>query len=359
MLNFRKPTSMAAAATLALCVWPPAHATQLKVVSTFSIISDFARNVGGERIALTTLVPPNGDTHSYEPKPADAVAVGEADVILANGLHLEGFLDRLVEASGGKAPVIALTQGVELLRSAGDGHDDHGGPDHDPAGHDPHHDHKHGHGHGHHHDHDKHATPEAASHEHEHEHEHEEEHAHPHHHGEYDPHAWQSAPNAQVYVNNIATAFCAADATGCPSYQANAKSYIEKLRALDTELKATAAQIPAARRTIITSHDAFGYLGREYGLQFLAPQGVSTGSEASATGVASLIRQIKDQNVSALFLENVSNPRLIRQIANETGMRIGGKLYSDALSTEGGPAATYIDMMQHNVTTIRNAILKQ
>jgi zinc/manganese transport system substrate-binding protein len=158
-------------------------------------------------------------------------------------------------------------------------------------------------------------------------------------------------------VNNIAKAFCAADATGCPDYQANAKAYDEKLQALDAELKASVAQIPAARRTIITSHDAFGYLGREYGFLFLAPQGISTESEASAADVAALIQQIKNQKAAALFLENVSNPRLIQQIANETGMKIGGELYSDALSTADGPAATYIDMMRHNVNTIRDAAL--
>ena len=321
MSKSRKLAAMAGIATAALLAGPQAHAQELQVVSTFSIISDFARNVGGERIKLTTLVPPNGDTHSYEPKPTDAVAMGQADVVLANGLHLEGFLDRLVQASGAKAPVIALTQGVELLRNT---EEDHEHADHDHDGHD---------------------------------HDHADEHAHHHHHGEYDPHAWQSVANARVYVNNIAQAFCAADAGGCPSYQANAKSYDEKLQALDAELKAMVTQIPASQRTIITSHDAFGYLGHEYGLQFLAPQGVSTGSDASAAGVASLIQQIKDQQASAIFIENISNPRLVQQIAQETGMKIGGELYSDALSTADGPASTYIDMMRHNVSTIRDAAL--
>lgn len=324
--------AIASVATLALLAWSPANARELQVVSTFSIISDFAKNVGGERIALTTLVGPNGDTHSYEPTPADAVAVGRADVVLTNGLRFEGFVERLVQASNSTAPVIALTQGVELLRNAGDEHHSHEGHGHDD------HDHRHAQEHAGLHDHD-----------------HAKEHAH--HHGEYDPHAWQSVRNAQVYVHNIAKAFCAADEAGCPSYQANAKSYDEKLQALEIELKAAVAQIPASQRTVITSHDAFGYLGRAYGLQFLAPQGVSTGSEASAAGVALLIQQIKTQKASAIFLENISNPRLIQQIAGETGMRIGGKLYSDALSPTDGPASTYIDMMQHNVSTIRDAVL--
>uniref|UniRef100_UPI003340E03B metal ABC transporter substrate-binding protein n=1 Tax=Castellaniella defragrans TaxID=75697 RepID=UPI003340E03B len=331
---------MAGIAAAILLAWSQAHAHELQVVSTFSIISDFARNVGGDRIALTTLVPPNGDTHSYEPKPTDAVAVGQADVVLANGLHLEGFLDRLVQASGAKAPVVALTQGVELLRNADEDHDHEDHDDDDHQSHDDHDEHDH-------------AKEQAGAHD----HDHAKEHARHHHHGKYDPHAWQSVANARVYVNNIAKAFCAADATGCPGYQANAKSYDEKLQALDNELKAMVAQIPAAQRTIITSHDAFGYLGREYGLQFLSPQGVSTESEASAANVASLIQQIKDQKASAIFIENISNPRLIQQIANETGMKIGGELYSDALSTADGPASTYIDMMRHNVSIIRDAAL--
>ncbi|NYT68884.1 metal ABC transporter solute-binding protein, Zn/Mn family [Pusillimonas noertemannii] len=333
MFKSGKLIFMSGIAALALLAWPQANAHELHVVSTFSIVSDFARNVGGERIALTTLVGPNGDAHSYEPKPADAVAVGQADVVLANGLHFEGFLDRLVQASNSTAPIVTLTRDVELLRNAEDEHE-----------HDNHEDHDHDHDH-------------AQEHTDSHDHGHAKEHAHHHHHGEYDPHAWQSVRNAQVYVTNIAKAFCAADAAGCPSYQANAKSYDEKLQALETELKAAVAQIPASQRTVITSHDAFGYLGRAYGLQFLAPQGLSTGSEASAAGVAALIQQIKKQEASAIFLENVSNPRLIQQIATETGMKIGGKLYSDALSPADGPASTYIDMMRHNVSTIRDAVL--
>jgi zinc/manganese transport system substrate-binding protein len=158
-------------------------------------------------------------------------------------------------------------------------------------------------------------------------------------------------------VRNIANAFCAADQEACPAYRANARSYSDKLEALDKDLKAAVAQIPSERRTIITSHDAFAYLGHEYGLRFLAPQGASTGSEASAADIAALIRQIREQKASAIFLENVSNPRLIRQIASETGMKTGGKLYSDALSTASGPAATYIDMMRHNIETIRDGTL--
>lgn len=329
MFRLKKRASIAGAATLALLALPQANAQPLKVVATFSIISDFAANVGGSRIALTTLVGPDGDAHAYEPRPSDATAIRNADVVLVNGEHFEGFLQRLIQASGGSASVVELTKGAALLRAGDKAHDSH---DHHEHGH------KHGHGDDEHHKHD-HADP------------------HHHHHGDVDPHAWQSVRNARVYVNNIAEALCAADREGCPSYAANAKSYGEKLDALEQELKAAMAEIPSDRRTIITSHDAFAYLGHEYGMRFLAPQGTSTESDASAADVAALIRQIKEQKASAIFLENISNPRLIQQIANETGTKIGGRLYSDALSAANGPAATYIDMMRHNVNTIRDAAL--
>ena len=304
-----------------------AKAENLKVVSTFSIVSDFAQIVGGKHISLTTLVGPDGDAHAYEPRPADAVALRNADLVLANGLHFEGFLPRLWRASGATAPIVELAQGARLLRNTPADRDEdtvHPTDDHD-------------------HDDPTHGGGDAADHH--------------HHHGEYDPHAWQAVSNAKIYVDNIAKAFCKADGQACASYRANARAYMAKLDALDRNIKEAVARIPPDRRTLITSHDAFGYLGREYGLRFLAPQGLSTESEASAASVAALIRQIKSNKASALFLENVSNPRLVERIAAETGMKIGGKLYSDALSTKNGPAATYLDMMQHNVATIRDAII--
>jgi zinc/manganese transport system substrate-binding protein len=304
----------AAVSIVTLASTAMASAQNLRVVASFSIIADFARNVGGDRVDITTLVGPNGDAHVYEPRPADAVAVGKADVVLVNGIQFEGFLQRLVEASGTRAPVVELSRGGEVLKAAGDEHH------HGESGHD---------------------------------HAHEEGH---HHHGEFDPHAWQSVHNAEVYVKNIAEAFCAADAAGCDSYEANAAAYGEKLAALDAEIRAAVAAIPEDRRVIITSHDAFGYFEHEYGLEFLAPEGVSTESEASAADVAALITQIKEDKASAIFVENITNPRLVEQIASETGITVGGTLYSDALSDESGPAATYIDMMKHNVDTIRSAI---
>lgn len=322
-----------AAAVSAMTLFPAmlatASAENLKVVASFSIIADLAKNVGGDRVDITTLVGPNGDAHVYEPKPADAAAVAAADVVLVNGLQLEGFLQRLVEASGTKAPIVELSKGGEVLKIADEPHPHEEDDD------------------------DDHAAGEAG-HAEGGQHAHEEGH---HHHGEYDPHAWQSVHNAEVYVKNIADAFCAADAAGCDGYRANADAYGRKLGALDAEIRAAIAGIPADKRSIITSHDAFGYFEHDYGLAFLAPEGVSTESEASAADVAALIRQIRDDKASAIFVENITNPRLIEQIAGETGLKVGGELYSDALSDADGPAATYIDMMRHNVATIKGAIL--
>lgn len=300
------------AATALAALPAAAMAEPLKVVATFSIIGDMARQVGGDRIDLTVLVGPNGDAHVYEPKPQDAARIGAAEVVLANGLKFEGFINRVVEASGTKAPVVELTKGVTPIEAGADEH-----------GHEA-------------------ETAEAG-------HEADD-------HGAFDPHAFQSVPNAIIYVANIADAFCAADAAGCDSYKANAAAYTETLKALDTELRAAVAAIPEGKRTIITSHDAFGYFAKEYGITFLAPEGISTDAEASAADVAKLIDQVREDSASAVFVENVSNPRLIEQIAKETGLKVGGALYSDALSAADGPAATYADMMRYNIRTIAGAI---
>ncbi|ATU90760.1 metal ABC transporter solute-binding protein, Zn/Mn family [Phyllobacterium zundukense] len=286
-----------------------ASAEGLKVVSSFTVISDFAKNVGGDKISLTTLVGPNGDAHVYEPKPADAAAVAVADVVLVNGLHFEGFLPRLVEASATKAPIVELSKGVEPIKSAEEDHD------HGAAG----------------------AEKEE--------------------HGAYDPHAFQSIHNAKIYVRNIVDAFCTADVANCDTYKTNGAAYTAKLDATEAEVKAAIASIPESKRLIITSHDAFGYFQHEYGLKFLAPEGISTDSEASAADIVALIKQIKEDKASAIFVENITNPRLIEQIASETKLNVGGTLFSDALSTPEEGASTYIDMMHHNIDTFKKAIL--
>lgn len=314
---------LSAAALVLPFAAPVAAQERLNVVASFSIIGDFAKNVGGERIDLTVLVGPDGDAHVYEPKPADAVILSKADVVLVNGLNFEGFLDRLVTASGTKAPIAELTKGVEALKPGAGHHDDEA--------------HEAGHAEGH-----DHAD---ASHQDE-----------GHDHGAYDPHAFQSVPNAVIYVKNIADAFCAADEAGCDVYRTNAAAYTATLEALDAELREAVKSIPQDKRIVITSHDAFGYFAHVYGIEFLAPEGVSTESEASAADVARLIDQVREDKASAIFVENVTNPRLVEQIAAETGVRLGGALYSDALSAADGPAATYVDLMRHNMRTIAGAI---
>lgn len=312
MLKTIRLVALASVMTLPPFAVSAATAEGLKVIASFSIIGDFARNVGGDRIELTTLVGPNGDAHVYEPKPADAAAMSDAQVVLVNGLNFEGFLQRLVEASGSKADVVELAKGVEPISMK----QEHA---HDQAG--------------------------------------EAEESHDHQRGDIDPHAFQSIGNAKIYVQNIADAFCAADAAGCEAYKANAAAYMEKLETAEAEVKEAIASIPQDKRVIITSHDAFGYFEHAYGLTFLAPEGISTEAEASAADVAALIRQVKEDKASAIFVENITNPRLIEQIASETGLKVGGTLYSDALSDPDGGASTYIDLMRHNVSTIKAAIL--
>lgn len=233
--------------------------------------------------------------------------MASADVILVNGLQLEGFLSRLVEASGTSAMVVEVTKDAEILR------DPHGG-------------HYHYYG-------DKAVFHEAP----------------------FDPHAWQSVRNAKIYVQNIVGAFCKADAEACDTYKANAPAYQAELTKLDDEIRQTVADIPQDRRVVVVGHSAFRYFESAYGITFLSPQGVSTDSEASAADVAGVVREIKEKRAAAVFAENISDTRLVEQIASEAGLTVGGTLYSDALSTADGPATSYVEMMRHNVNTIRAA----
>jgi zinc/manganese transport system substrate-binding protein len=303
-MGIRRHAIAFAAALAVLSASAPAPAQEkVKVLATFSILGDFVKNVGGDRVEVTTLVGPNSDAHVYSPAPADAKKVAAAKVVITNGLGFEGWMARLVKASGTKARPVVATKGIKPRKQAGHGHS-HGG----------------------------------------------------HGHGDTDPHAWQSVANAKVYVDNIRAALIAADPAGKAAYEANAKAYLDKLDALDKEVREAVAAIPKDRRRIITSHDAFGYFQAAYGVDFVAPQGVSTESEASARDVGRIITQIKRQKIPAVFLENVTDPRLIQRIAAESGARIGGQLYSDALTDEKGAAPTYIDLIRHNVRQLVSAL---
>lgn len=282
----------------ALLASSPAMAqTKLKVVASFSILADLVKNVGGDKIEVASLVGPNGDAHVFSPSPADAKTVATAKVAVVNGLGLEGWMTRLVQASGTKASVVVATTGITTRKMEEDGKQ------------------------------------------------------------QIDPHAWQSIGNAKIYVANIRDGLSKADPANAQAYAANAAAYLVRLDALEGEVKAAIARIPADHRKIITTHDAFGYFGAAYGMAFISPEGVSTDSEASAKDVAKIITQIKTQKIPAVFMENISDPRLMQQIARETAAKIGGTLYSDALSDEKGPAASYIEMMHNNIRQLSIALV--
>jgi zinc/manganese transport system substrate-binding protein len=265
---------------------------RVNVVTSFSILGDFVKNVGGERVNVTTLVGPDGDVHVYTPAPADAKKIADAKLLVINGLGLEGWLPRLLQASGSKAPIIVATKNIAPLRLGSDA----------------------------------------------------------------DPHAWQSVANAKIYVTNIRDALGAADPADAETFRANTLAYLAKLDALDREVREAIGEIPESRRKVISTHDAFSYFASAYGIEFVAPLGVSTESEASARDIAGIITQIKSAKIPAVFLENISDPRLIRQIAAETGARVGGTLYSDSLTGEKGDAPTYIDMVRHNIRALTSAL---
>jgi len=266
---------------------------RLNVVASFSILGDLVRNVGGDRANVTTLVGPDGDAHVYAPTPADARKIADAKLVIVNGFGLEGWLPRLVQSAGGKASIVTATAGIAPLTLGSDA----------------------------------------------------------------DPHAWQSVANAKTYVGNIRDALVAADPFSAQAFRANAEAYLAKLDTLDGEVRAAVVQIPQTRRKVISTHRAFGYFAAAYGVEFIAPIGVSTESEASARDIAGIITQVRAAKIPAVFLENVSDPRLIRRISAETGAKVGGTLYSDSLTAEKGDAPTYIDMVRHNIKALTSALV--
>ncbi|MBX2856599.1 MAG: zinc ABC transporter substrate-binding protein, partial [Rhodobacteraceae bacterium] len=326
-------------------------------------LGDMVERVGGEHAAVTALVGANGDTHVYQPTPAAARAVSDAAILVVNGLEFEGWLDRLIDASDFDGVRVVATQGVEPIAYEEDD-DEHGHDEHEEPGHEEHSEEEHGHE-----DHeadekhedDEHAHGETHEDDHADEHEHkDEDHAedghHDHDHGAYDPHAWQSLGSAVTYVTNIAAALAEVDPENTAAFKANRDAYIAEIKALDAEIREIVEGIAESDRTIVTSHDAFQYFGRDYGLTFLAPQGLSTESEASAKNVAQLIEQIREHDIKAVFVENITDPRLLARIAEESGAVIGGTLYPGALSGADGPAPTYLDMMRHNAKTLSAAL---
>jgi zinc/manganese transport system substrate-binding protein len=259
-------------------------ADKIAVTATFSILGDLVQVVGGERVIVTTLVGPNQDAHSFDPKPSDVKALAGAQLLVTNGLHFEPWAARLAKSAGFKGETVVASAGIKARPS--------------------------------------------------------------------DPHAWQNPNNVIQYVRNIAAGLSRADASGATTYQANAESYVKELQALDTWAKAQFADIPPGNRKVITSHDAFGYFSAQYLVRFLAPQGINTETEPSARQVATLIKQIQREKIKAVFVENMSNPKLIEQLSKDAGVTVGASLYSDALSKPDQPGSTYLQMMRHNVTQL-------
>ncbi len=278
-----------------LCTSPALaeKAAKLKAVASFSILGDMVSNIGGERLELSVLVGPNSDGHVYEPTPQDAKRVADAHILFMNGLHFEGWTDRLIEAAQFKGKVVIATQGLSPLITATN---------------------------------------------------------------EIDPHAWQSLANARIYVTNIAAGLSAIDKLHAHYYADNLKVYLKKIDDAERRIFAAIAKLPPERRKVISSHDAFTYFEMAYGLSFAAPQGLSTNAEASATDVAALIRQIRTQKTPAIFIENMTDPRLIEQITRETHSTLGGTLYSDALSEKNQPADTYLHLMLYNTKLLTEAL---
>ena len=276
----------------------PASAETLKVVASFTVLADVVRQVGGDHVKVTSLVGPNGDPHEFEPAPADAKALNAAKVTFVSGEGLEGWMDRLIAASGYKGNPVTVSEGINTRTMEEDG---------------------------------KTVT---------------------------DPHVWNSPINVKVWVANIEKALSAADPTDAAAYKANAEKYTKRLDELDAYAHSKFDKIAGDRRKVLTSHDAFGYFGREYNVSFLAPLGLSTESEASAADVARLIEQIKRENVKTYFFENSNDPRLVKQVATATGAEPGGELYVESLSDSKGPAPTYEKMFRYNVDQLSAAMAK-
>lgn len=300
-MKSRNLVQIGLALALALGATSAANAAdKIKAVASFSILGDMVKQVGGDRVEVATLVGPDGDAHVYEPTPFDAKTLAASKILFVNGLGFEGWMDRLDKSSGFKGKTIVASTGVQPRHMM----EDEGGKEEEIT----------------------------------------------------DPHAWQSLANGKLYVANIRDGLIAVDPDGKAEYEANAAKYLDAIAKEEAAVKEALGNLPPERRKIITTHDAFGYFGAAYGIEVIAPEGVSTESEASAKDVAKIIRQIKAEHIPAVFIENVTDHRLLDQIARETGAKIGGTLYTDALSPPDGPAGTYLGMFRHNVGALTAAL---
>lgn len=278
---------------LSLVLFPlKVNAERLKAVASFSILADMVQTVGGDLVETSSIVGPDSDAHTYSPTVSDARTVAQADIVFVNGLGFEGWVGDLIAASGNDAPVVIVTRDIAPLLVGG--------------------------------------AP--------------------------DPHAWNALANGQKYATAIMEGLSALDPSNAVVFEANRQAYADQMQAMLDRAKPAFAALPDNQRTIVTGHDAFGYFEAQFDLRFLAPLGISSEAEPSAKALAQLIEQIRNESVGGLFVENITNPDLVAQIASETGLEIGGQLYSDALSEQGGPATSYLTMMEHNITTLLTAL---
>ncbi|WP_034991665.1 metal ABC transporter solute-binding protein, Zn/Mn family [Beijerinckia mobilis] len=273
-----------------------AMAKTVQAVASFTVLADVVKQIGGDHVTVESLVPTNGDPHEFEPSPDNARSLKAASLVFISGEGLEGWFARLAKASGYKGEPVIVSEGIKTLAmEEGD-------------------------------------------------------------HNVTDPHVWNSVANVIVWTDNIEKALAAADPEDAAAFHENASRYRQQLQALDADVRAKIAQVPQEQRKVLTSHEAFGYFARDYGVTFLAPTGFSTETEASAATVAKLIDQIRKEKVKVYFLENSNDPRLVRQIAKATGAVPGGMLYVESLSPPDGPAPTYLRMVRNNVDQIVGAI---
>ncbi|MEJ5063759.1 metal ABC transporter substrate-binding protein [Erwinia sp. MYb375] len=281
-----------ALALSALMATPLAMAKTVEAVASFTVLADIVKNVGGEHVVVKSLVGPNGDPHSFEPTPKDSQALAHADVVFVSGLGMEGWMDRLIAASGYKGQTVVASSGINTRKMEEDG--------------------------------------QAIT----------------------DPHAWNSMQNGVTYATNVMNALITADPEDADYFRQHGSAYIEQLKQLDSWAQKAFSTIPQEKRKVLTSHDAFGYFGQRYGVKFLSPVGFSTESEASASDVAGLITQLKHEKIHVYFIENQTDPRLVKQIASSGGAKSGGELYPEALTVQGGPADSYVAAFKHNVNAM-------
>jgi zinc/manganese transport system substrate-binding protein len=316
MLPRRRPLLLALPALALGATAARGQGSAIPAVASFSILGDMVRHIAGARVALRVIAGPDADAHTFQPRPSDSVALRDAALTVRNGLGFDPWFDRMLRSAAPAGAVrVTATDGIEPITMEGHHHHHHGGGTERRTQHS--------------------TAPRRVP----------------------DPHAWQDLRHAQTYARNIARGLAAADAAMAERHLAAGEAYAARLADLDRWVRQEIGRVPPERRRVITSHDAFGYFGAAYGVEFLAPQGISTNAEATPQQVASLIRQIRAQNITAVFVEQATNPATLERLAREAGVAIRGRLYADSLSAEGGPAATYEAMVRHNVGLMVPAML--